>query len=69
VEWPHNSSRHSFCSYALAAFNDLNQLRNGKGHASNTLIWKTYRELVTPSEGKRYFEISPRLAANVVSMR
>lgn len=69
VEWPQNSSRHSFCSYHIAKFNDENKLRNDMGHVNGNLIFSTYRELVSQSEGERYFAIyPPQPPSNVLAM-
>ena len=69
VEWPHNSSRHSFCSYHLAKFQDVNKLRSDMGHATTDLIFSNYRAVVSPAKGEKYFAISPKQAENVVAMR
>jgi integrase len=70
VAWPQNSSRHSFCSYHIAKFNDENKLRNDMGHVNGHLIFSTYRELVHQSDGEKYFAIyPPQTAANVVAIR
>jgi integrase len=69
VEWPLNSSRHSFCSYHIAKFNDENKLRNDMGHSHSGLIFSTYRELVHQTDGEKYFAIYPtQPAANIVAM-
>jgi integrase len=68
VDWPKNSARHSFCSYHVALFQDEKKLRNDMGHTDSTLIFSTYRELVSPAEGDRYFNLYPPTpAANVIS--
>lgn len=69
VPWPKNSSRHSFCSYHLAKYQDEGMLRNDMGHTNEKLIFDTYRELVYPEDGERYFNLFPPTpASNVVAM-
>jgi integrase len=57
--WPHNALRHSFASYHLAHFKDAARLALEMGHTHNNLIFKNYRELVTPKDAKPYWNIVP----------
>ena len=69
MEWPQNSSRHSFYSYHIAKLNDGHELRNDMGHSHSGLIFSTYRELVSHADGEKYFAIyPPQPASNVVAM-
>jgi hypothetical protein len=69
VDWPKNGARHSFCSYHVALFQDEKKLRNDMGHSTEALIFSTYRELVSPAEGARYFNLYLQApATNVIAM-
>lgn len=59
-KWPPNALRHSFASYYLAHFGDAAKLASELGHVGQGLIFKHYRELVTPDEAKRYWKIEPK---------
>lgn len=57
--WPHNAMRHSFCSYALAAEKQLNELVLEMGHTNANTLFAHYRELVTEQEAQAYWKIIP----------
>jgi integrase len=57
-DWPVNGMRHSFGSYWLAQFNDINALAVQMGN-SPEVIEKHYRKAVRPKEAHRYWAISP----------
>jgi integrase len=61
LRWPSNCLRHSFASYALAAFNDLNTLTLELGHVNATMLFQHYRELVTPATAAEFWKIAPRV--------
>jgi integrase len=64
---PKNGLRHSFASYHLAKFQNAAALALDMGHTSTKLIFSHYREIVTPDEAQKYWNIYPALAAeNVV---
>lgn len=66
---PRNGLRHSFASYHLAKFQNAAALALDMGHISTKLIFSNYREIVTPDEADRYWNIFPaRTAENVVPM-
>lgn len=65
-EWPHNSLRHSFASYRLAATNNAPLVASELGHASPTMLFNTYRAIVTPDDAARYWEIAPTGGENVI---
>jgi integrase len=68
TRWPNNGLRHSFASYRLAAIHDAPRVASELGHASPTMLYSTYREVVRPEEAERYWKIAPAAdAANVVS--
>jgi integrase len=56
--WPINGARHSFGSYWLAQFNDINALALQMGN-SPQVIEKHYKRAVKPKEAHRYWEIIP----------
>lgn len=67
--WPHNALRHSFASYHLAKHQNAAKLALEMGHEGAHMIFNHYREIVTPEEAERYWNILPALPAdNVVPM-
>jgi len=56
--WPVNAMRHSFGSYWLAGFNDVNKLALEMGN-SPTVIEKHYKRAVKSKEAHRYWDIMP----------
>jgi integrase len=68
-EWPNNGLRHSFASYHLAKHQNAPQLALEMGHTTPRMIFDNYREVVTPEEAERYWNIRPKpVADNVVSL-
>ena len=67
--WPSNGLRHSYGSYHLAHFNDVNSLALEMGN-SPEMVFHHYRELVEPKAAKAYWEIKPakRSSRKIVSM-
>lgn len=57
-DWPHNVTRHSFCSYHLAKFGDISKLILESGHTEE-MLFGHYREVKTPEAGNAYFDIIP----------
>jgi integrase len=57
--WPENGLRHSFASYHLAHFQSAETLALQMGHTSARMIFDHYRELVSPQDAARYWEIQP----------
>ncbi|MDQ6625996.1 MAG: tyrosine-type recombinase/integrase [Verrucomicrobiota bacterium] len=55
--WPTNALRHSFASYHLAKFHDAARLALEMGN-SPRMIFKHYREIVTPAAAADYWNIS-----------
>ena len=69
AKWPQNGLRHSFASYHLAKFQDAPRVALDLGHVSPHTVFNHYREVVTPEEAERYWNIFPTvLVANVVPM-
>jgi len=56
-DWPANVVRHSFGSYWLAQFNDINALALQMGN-SPAVIEEHYRQAVKPREAHRYWAIT-----------
>ncbi len=65
--WPSNCLRHGAISYRLALTRDLSRVATESGN-SPAIIARHYLELVKPSDAKRYAEIKPETAVNVVDM-
>ena len=59
VAWVKNGLRHSFCSYRLAQTNNAAQVALEAGN-SPTMIFRHYRELVTPAQAEAWFSIQPK---------
>ena len=58
VAWVKNGLRHSFCSYRLAQTSDAAKVALEAGN-SPTMIFRHYRELVTPDQAQEWFSIRP----------
>ena len=58
IEWRRNALRHSYCSYRLAKLKNAAEVALEAGN-SPQIIFKHYRELVTPKEADQWFSISP----------
>ena len=67
VEWKHNALRHSFISYRLAVVKSVEEVALEAGNSAQ-MIFKHYRELVTPTEAAKWFALGPPQPANVVPM-
>ncbi len=59
VKWKDNALRHSFASYHLAHFKDVNILSVQMGHVGTGMLFGHYRELVLPDVAERYWDIYP----------
>lgn len=58
--WPHDGTRHSFATYALALTSDAAKVGLWLGHEGNSsMLHRHYRGLTTKAEAERYFAISP----------
>jgi integrase len=57
--WSKNGLRHSFASYRYAATNDAALVASELGHTTTAMLFNTYRELVSPEEAQRYWQIAP----------
>jgi hypothetical protein len=58
LPWRHNSLRHSFCTYRVAATQDVPRTALEAGNSAST-IFGHYRALATEAEGKAWFAIMP----------
>ena len=59
LAWKNNGMRHSFASYALAECGDAGQVALWLGHDSTKMIFKHYRERVTPESAGEWFAVLP----------
>ena len=57
-KWQHNGLRHSFISYRVATVSNVAQVALEAGN-SPAIIFRNYRELVTPQDAKAWFAITP----------
>jgi integrase len=64
-EWPQNGLRHSFGSYWLAKNPDAAALALQMGNSS-AMVFQHYRELVTPEQAERFWNLRPASGANNV---
>jgi integrase len=67
IKWKQNALRHSFISYRLAEIQDVNRVALEAGN-SPQIIFRHYRELVTPEQARTWFAIGPIAPRNVVAM-
>ncbi len=58
LKWPANGMRHSFCSYRLAITQNTAQVALECGN-SPSIIFKHYRELVSPAQAHEWFNVMP----------
>ncbi len=59
--WPHDALRHSFASYHLAKFEQLDRLALQLGHESTRVTMRHYRERVGLEEANAYFDLVPKV--------
>lgn len=59
ITWHANVLRHSYCSYRLAAIQDVAQVALEAGN-SPAMIFSHYRELVTPAQAEAWFLVLPK---------
>jgi len=65
IVWKTNALRHSFITYRLADIQDTNRVALEAGNSPG-MIFKHYRELATPEQGKTWFSVRPQKAENIV---
>lgn len=68
VPWQKNGLRHSFASYRLAQTQNAAQVALECGN-SPQMIFRHYRELVTPRDAAAWWAIEPKRASNVILMQ
>jgi len=68
IKWKHNALRHSFISYRLAETQNINSVALEAGN-SPQMIFRHYRELVTPEQARTWFTIAPETAGNVLPIK
>lgn len=59
AEFKQNSARISFASYHIARFEDAPKTAFMLGHDNPTLLYNTYKALVTKNEAERFWRITP----------
>jgi integrase len=58
--WPQDALRHTFASYAVAAYNDAGKVAHWLGHNGNpTMLHRFYRGLVTKAEAEKFWALRP----------
>jgi integrase len=60
VTYPQNCARHCFASYHITFHEDGAKTALQLGHPNPTLLYSTYRHLVTAEEAKEFWEIVPK---------
>lgn len=66
AKWPKNALRHSFASYHVAFHRNAPQTSLEMGHDNPHQLFQSYRELVKPTDAKRYWQIVPARNTNKV---
>jgi integrase len=66
--WPTNALRHSFASHHLAHFKDAARLALELGHTNQELLFRHYRELVTPEQAQKWWNIQPAADSALVAI-
>lgn len=58
--WPHDATRHTFATYALALTGDPGKVAMWLGHEGNpTMLHRHYRGLATKAEADKFFALRP----------
>ena len=57
-DFPRNTLRHSFASYHLALHHDAAKAALEIGHNTTDILFRHYRELVTPEDARDWFMIN-----------
>jgi hypothetical protein len=58
--YPQNAARHCFASYHLQRFGAAAKTALMLGHRNPSLLYATYREVVTAEDASSYFQILPK---------
>jgi len=64
--WPKNICRHSFGSYHLERWRNANETALQMGHSTTAMLYRHYREVVTPEEAEAFWSIFPPGAAGQI---
>lgn len=67
LEWAQNGLRHSYASFRLADVQDAAKVALEMGN-SPQMLFKHYRELVTPADAKKWWAIKPAQPGKVVTL-
>ena len=67
MKWKHNALGYSFASYRLTQIKNAAEVAIEMGN-SPQMIFKHYRELVTPRDAAAWWVIMPMTPANVLPM-
>ena len=62
IKWPNNALRHSYASYRLASCKNAAEVALEMGN-SPRMIFEHYRELVTPADAQKWWDITPKSGA------
>jgi integrase len=68
LKWPNNALRHSYASYHLEHFRSASETALELGHSNSSLIFKHYRELVTPDAAAKWWSIIPLPQNKIVAI-
>lgn len=59
-EWPHDGTRHTFATYALAFTSDASKVAHWLGHEGNpTMLYRHYRGLATKAQADKFLALHP----------
>jgi hypothetical protein len=64
VNYPQNCARHCFASYHVAFHENGAKTALQLGHPNPTLLYSTYRHLVTMEEAREFWDIVPQFVAD-----
>jgi hypothetical protein len=67
-KWPNNCLRHSYASYHLALHKNAAELSLELGHVNPHLVFRHYRELVTPQEAAQCWSIMPSTENKIIAL-
>jgi integrase len=67
IAWKRNGLRHSFASYRLAEVKNAAQVSLEMGNSAG-VVFKFYRELVTPKQAEEWFGVMPVPKENVTTL-
>ena len=65
VKWKSNALRHSFASYRFAQTGDAGRVAGELGNSA-VVVHRHYRELVTPADAEKWFNVKPDTPDNVL---